>query len=421
VKRSLVAVGILLTAMSAPSALAQEADPINTTTDGMDLALAMAQDSAHVTDAGFEVVSAPHANAVASGPLTSFPLQGASYAVMTSGDARLADGDPELPGHPKIFASVPNGATEPSSDQIRGNTDFDVSILRIDLQVPEGRDCLTFDFRFLSEEYPGFVGDTFNDAFIAELDSSTWTIEPKTQEIIAPDNFAFDEEGNVVSINSTGIGGMAASNAAGTAYEAGVDPANDDGGATQLLRARTPISEGEGSLYLSIFDQGDQAYDSAVFLDHLVIGTAGPGGCEEGVELAPCLPASIEGTEAGNKLPGTAGVDKIRAFGGRDSIDALAGSDEVCGGGAGDYAYGRDGSDWLLGEDGNDRLYGGDHADVLEGGPGNDAFIPGRGVDTVLAEDGEIDCIQKRSGDEVERDSIDLVNPRQGCAPGFWL
>ena len=36
---------------------------------------------------------------------------------------------------------------------------------------PPGRLCLRFDYRFLSEEVPDFVGSRFNDAFVAELDS----------------------------------------------------------------------------------------------------------------------------------------------------------------------------------------------------------------------------------------------------------
>jgi hypothetical protein len=31
--------------------------------------------------------------------------------------------------------------------------------MRVDLRVPAGTKCLSFDSRFLSEEYPEFVGD----------------------------------------------------------------------------------------------------------------------------------------------------------------------------------------------------------------------------------------------------------------------
>jgi Ca2+-binding RTX toxin-like protein len=416
-----LSIGLSSFVASGPAS-AQEVDPIVTTTDALALARAMVQDEGRIEDASFEVLSSEHANAVSSAPLTSFPVDGSTYAIMTSGDARLADGDPALPGHPMIWATVANPSTEPSSDQVRGNTDFDVSILRLDLDVPAGLNCLSLDFRFLSEEFPDFIGDTFNDAFIAELGESNWGIDSATQEILAPNNFAFDQQGNVVSINSTGIGGMTPQNAAGTAYEAG-DPQlgqNNDGGATQLLRASTPITEGQHQLHLSILDQGDQAYDSAVFIDNLLIGTAGPGGCEAGVEPAPCFPPTVEGTEAGNKLTGSGGADEVQALGGRDYVDALAGADEVCGGDGGDYLYGRGGRDSLLGEGGNDRLYGGDQADELEGGPGHDAFIPGNGPDVILAQDGTVDCIQRREGDHIQRDPEDILR-RHGCSPGFWL
>ena len=52
-------------------------------------------------------------------------------------------------------------------------------------------------------------------------------------------------------------------NAAGTTYD----------GATVLLSASTEITTpGAHTLYLSIFDQADEIYDSAVFVDNLVVG-----------------------------------------------------------------------------------------------------------------------------------------------------
>jgi len=66
----------------------------------------------------------------------------------------------------------------------------------------------------------------------------------------------------VISINATGPVAMNAANAAGTTYD----------GATPLLSASTQITPGTHSLYLSIFDQGDQVLDSAVFIDNLIVG-----------------------------------------------------------------------------------------------------------------------------------------------------
>ena len=58
---------------------------------------------------------------------------------------------------------------------------------------------------------------------------------------------------------------MRAEFAAGTTYD----------GATPALTAATPLTPGMHSLYLSIFDQGDHVYDSAVFVDNLRVGRVG--------------------------------------------------------------------------------------------------------------------------------------------------
>ena len=62
---------------------------------------------------------------------------------------------------------------------------------------------------------------------------------------------------------------MTAAEGAGTAFDGGTDT---NGGATQTLNASRQVTPGAHSLYFSLFDQGDQIYDSAVFLDNLVVG-----------------------------------------------------------------------------------------------------------------------------------------------------
>ena len=196
----------------------------------------MAQAPGIITGASFE--AAPPTGTpydVQTRSLGSFPRDGSTYAILTSGDATLAD--------------TPNSSEGSGADvagpNVRGDTDFDVTILKVDLDVPFGSNCLSVDFRFLSDEFPEFVGSSFNDAFIAELDTSDWTTAGS--EITAPHNFAFDAAHNVISINAAGAASMSAVEAAGTTYD----------GATPLLSASTPISPGAHSLYLSIFDQGD--------------------------------------------------------------------------------------------------------------------------------------------------------------------
>lgn len=342
-------------------------------------------------------------NATATQQLASFPTSGPNYAIMTSGDAALAD-DPNN--------STSSGANL-SGPSVRGNSDFDVSILRLDLQVPEGNDCLSLDLQFLSEEFPEYVGQSVNDAFVAELDTSSWTTESNT--ITAPNNFAFDPAGNVISVNSTGVADMSAENAAGTTYD----------GATQLLRAFTPIDPGPHSVYLSIFDQGDRVYDSAVFLDNIRVFNAPTEECEEGVEPPPetCDPPTQVGTPASDKnLFGTGEADKIQGLDGRDHIDGLGASDELCGNERSDFVYGRAGADELVGNQGNDRLHGNEGNDVITGGPGHDAIISGPGQDEIDARDELKDCILASPAlDQVDKDPQDLLNPASGCPAGFWL
>lgn len=234
------------------------------------LAQAIAADPALVTGAAFETIplmDGANVNAGTSSALSGFPVSGSSFGVLSTG---LLESVP----HPGTFASSALGGSS-----VRGDTDRDVTVLRVDMDVPAGANCLSFDFKFLSEEYPNYVGSPFNDAFVAELNESTWTTE--STEIVAPGNFAFDQDGEVVSINSTGLGGMTPENGEDTAFDGGAfgdDAADTNGAGTVRLAASTQVDPGANALYLSIFDQGDQILDSAVFLDNLRAGyTPDPG------------------------------------------------------------------------------------------------------------------------------------------------
>jgi len=232
------------------------------TRDAAQLAAALTESGTAVTGASFASIPADGTPAAVSDvPLAGFPRQGGSYVILSSGDATKAPN-----------ASQGAGASANLGGAARaGGSDRDVTVLKLDLKVPSGANCLTFAFRFMSEEYPEYVGRQYNDAFIAETGATTWTTAGST--ITAPGNFAFDPANNVVSINATGPATVAPAEAATTVYDA----------ATQVLRASTTVSPGTTSLFLSIFDQGDGVLDSTVFLDDLVVGTAAPGACKAGV------------------------------------------------------------------------------------------------------------------------------------------
>lgn len=261
------------------------AQAVAPTGDASSIANAIARDGSFVTGASFDTIPPfGQPNAVSDSALAGFPTNGSDYGILTTGSADLVD-------EPNDSSS--SGANN-GGPNVRGDTDFDVTILEVDLSVPSSANCLSFDFRFLSEEFPEFVGSEFNDAFITELDNSTWTTSGST--IGAPNNFAFDPNGDPISINSTGTTSVSVEDAAGTTYDA----------ATQVLQAKTPITPGNHSLYLSIFDQGDHAYDSAVFIDNLDLYAAPSAACQDGTGLGSTISGKVFENSAnlGNELSG---------------------------------------------------------------------------------------------------------------------
>jgi hypothetical protein len=231
---------------------------LTATRSATDAAVALTEDASIITSAVYWTIP-PNGfpTAISDTPAAGFPTHGNTFAILTTGDSNLFH-----TGNISSDSGANNGG-----GVVWGTAERDVTILKIDMNVPPNANCLSITFRFFSEEYPEMVDSYFNDAFIAELDSSTWSTPGGLgSPIQAPNNFAFDPAGRMVSVNTAS---MSAANAAGTTYD----------GATPLLVASTPVTPGAHSLYLSIFDQGNPFRDSAVALDSLVLRTAGPGGC----------------------------------------------------------------------------------------------------------------------------------------------
>ena len=227
------------------------------------LARAMVNDQSIVRRAVFSALPpSSKPAAVSTTRLAAFPRKGRSFAILSTGNARLAD-DPN---------DAPDSGTQSRGPSIRGARD--VVIMRIDLRIPADANCLSFDFRFLSEEYPEFVGDVYNDAFIAELDHSSGRAATRTPadqgagELRRRPPWQPDPRSTRPASTT-----MRRRHARGTTYD----------GATRLLRASTPITSGRHRLYLSIFDQGDRIYDSAVFLDNLRANRRTP--CRSGLAV----------------------------------------------------------------------------------------------------------------------------------------
>lgn len=179
--------------------------------------------------------------AVSATTRPGFPSAG-SYVVLSTGDATLADAPNDSP---KTTADNGGGG-------VRGGAERDVVVLRVDFTTTAPACVLTFTYQFLSEEFPEWVGTEFGDAFVAELDATTWTATGF--EVSAPDAFVLEAVGRTP---------MTQYGATGSTY---------DGAMTAPAVARAVVAEpGPHSLYLSLFDLGDNRYDTAAFVDNLMV------------------------------------------------------------------------------------------------------------------------------------------------------
>ncbi len=194
--------------------------------------------------------------------VAKFPRRGSHFSILSTGNVKAA-----LRKNKTGDLSHNN-----QGPLVRGTRD--AVMFRVEFRVPQGKNCLSFEFKFLSEEFPEFVDSDFNDAFIAELDKTTWDSKRDDPVVESRRNFAKDSNGNPIRVNTVGDARVKRRFARGTTYDA----------ATRTLRAQRPVTPGKHALYLSIFDQGDRQFDSTVFLDRLKFRDR--PSCETGVVLA---------------------------------------------------------------------------------------------------------------------------------------
>lgn len=312
--------------------------------------------------------------------LASFPIDGSSYSILSTGDTDLAD-DPN--------SSPSSGANNGGDSAGHGNV-FDVVTLRLDFNVPPNLNCLTFDYRLLSEEFPEFIGSDFNDGFVAEVDVSDFDVA-NNGNVTAQRNFAVDADGRVTTVNTTGT---ASGNAIGTTYD----------GATPILRATTPLEPGAHPIFLSVYDASDAVYDTSVFVDNMQLRNVNPSQCLKGAQPTKGFSCSgemanvfaVDGVATGTKdddvIRGSSDDDTIKGRGGNDVICGKGGDDEVKAGNGDDKVKGNKGDDVLKGRTGDDTLKGKRGADTLRGQGGTDKLRGMKGGDTLRGGGGEDDC-----------------------------
>ncbi len=209
----------------------------------------------------------PFPAAVSEALLGGFPTSPASFAILSTGDVQIVDTVNDGTGEGEALLGDPD-----DNGPLHGDTDNDVTVLKLGVVVPDGANCVSLDYRFLSDEFPEFVGSAYNDAFIAEITplggAPAWSTNGST--ITHVGDFATSPNGEPVSIN--GVGGVAATaeEALGTTFD----------GATGRVTTKNPITPGSHLIFLSVFDQGDSIYDSVVMLDRLAFITEDPSTCK---------------------------------------------------------------------------------------------------------------------------------------------
>ena len=141
------------------------------------LVTAISQQAGLVANAQFLALSSGSAAGVYSGTLNAFGGQPGSFAELTTGSVQTAVNG--------IQAGYDNGSVLtveqlPGGGTVNRGLVYDPTILDLTLNVPAGTNFISFDLAFLSNEYPGLLGRTGNDGFVAELDGTNWYVNPVT-------------------------------------------------------------------------------------------------------------------------------------------------------------------------------------------------------------------------------------------------
>ncbi len=147
-------------------------------------------------------------------------------------------GNNGLPGDPELGTLIP------------GYTTWDASILEFDF-IPEFN-SITFDYVFASEEYPEYVGTSFNDVFGFFLDGVNVAIIPGTTVPVSINNVN-DHSYEQYYINNHNLMGN---------YDIQCD------GFTTVLSVSAFVTPGETHhIRFGIADAGDHVLDSWVFIE----------------------------------------------------------------------------------------------------------------------------------------------------------
>ena len=189
---------------------------------------------------------------------------GCRYTLLSTGIA--GDTDPQ-PGTDLAGGSTPDPAPDYNGSQVfvpDGNQCYDNAQLMVALHAPANAYGFSFDFVYLTTEYPEWLGAGFNDAFYAVIEAAStnggastnisYDHSPAQNEICV--NSAFFEDPPMTDVSGSGFGWDSALS-------------EHTGGSTGWYRTRWPVDPNEVFfLTFSIHDESDGIFDSTVILDN---------------------------------------------------------------------------------------------------------------------------------------------------------
>ncbi|WP_457752138.1 choice-of-anchor L domain-containing protein [Thermococcus sp.] len=179
---------------------------------------------------------------IATKPVLGFPLNGDSYLILSSGDARYV-----LNGSEEYDVGNVGGIFIPNGQPVTGQDAYDVATLRITLKVPDGATTLSFSWRMVSDDYP-----PYNDFFYSYVEF------PDGKKVVA----ATLPNGTIPYISSM--------------WPVFVEVNGKDGVPMwhmgPIYTATVDVSKYQGktiTLVLQVGDAGDAWVDTAVLVDNL--------------------------------------------------------------------------------------------------------------------------------------------------------
>jgi len=164
------------------------------------------------------------------GDLSEWTAVGTASSLLTLG--------PFTPQHEKRMGYVSTG---PAGDQVAGSLSKTFTIQAGVTSIP-----LSFEYNFITEEYPEWVGTQYDDILNVTLvtpDGSTRTLATES----------------VNASSFSAIGGLD--------FPGGDSTVGHTGWKT--VNTTVPVTQGAGSYSINITDTGDDIYDSVVLVDHI--------------------------------------------------------------------------------------------------------------------------------------------------------